>query len=177
MSSLTIRDAGPADAAAIARIYNQGIEDRGATFETAPRTPTDISKRLAEMDRFPVLVAEHEGALVGWAGLGSYRDRACYAGIAEFSIYLDRSARGRGIGRELLAALVESAREHGYWKVVSRVFPSNAASRSVCRACGFREVGVYEKHAQLDGQWMDVVIVERLIPENMTMSGPRQINT
>ena len=115
--------------------------------------------------------------MTGWAGLSSYRARACYAGIAEFSIYLDRNARGRGIGRQLLAALVDAARGRGYWKLVSRVFPANAASRALCRACGFREVGVYEKHAQLDGQWMDVVIVERLIPENLTPSGNRQIDS
>ena len=171
MSDTTIRPATPDDAAGVARIYNQGIEDRGATFETEPRTPDDMAARLEEGDRFPVLVAEKGGAVVGWAGLSSYRSRACYAGIAEFSIYLDRTARGRGIGRELLTALVGAARERGYWKLVSRVFPFNAASRSLCRSCGFREVGVYQKHARLDDEWMDVVIVERLIDENMTRSG------
>jgi phosphinothricin acetyltransferase len=96
-----------------------------------------------------------------------YRPRACYAGIGEFSIYLDRAARGRGVGRTLLDALVDEARARGYWKLVSRIFPANAASRALCRACGFREVGTYEKHARLDGEWKDVVIVERLIPENL----------
>jgi L-amino acid N-acyltransferase YncA len=175
MIQMRTREARSDDAPAIARIYNQGIEDRGATFETEPRTPADIASRMAEADRFPVLVAELDGTVAGWAGLSSYRARACYAGIAEFSIYIDRSARGRGIGRQLLAALVDTARGRGYWKLVSRVFPANAASRALCGACGFREVGVYEKHAQLDGHWMDVVIVERLIPENMTSSGRRQI--
>lgn len=168
---MAIRAARPDDAPAIASIYNQGIEDRNATFETEPRTVPDIEARLADRGRFPVLVAERDGAVVGWAGLSPYRVRACYAGIAEFSIYLDRATRGRGIGRQLLAALVDTARAHGYWKLVSRVFPSNAASRAVCKACGFREVGVYEKHAQLDDQWLDVVIVERLIPENVTSPG------
>ena len=172
MRKMMIREAQRSDALAIARIYNQGIEDRGATFETEPRTPADISSRLAETDRFPVLVADEDGTILGWAGLSSYRARACYAGIAEFSIYLDRGARGRGTGRQLLAALVDTARARGYWKLVSRVFPTNAASRALCRSCGFREVGVYEKHAQLDGQWTDVVIVERLIPENMPGARP-----
>ena len=172
MSEMTIREAMRDDAAAIARIYNQGIEDRGATFETEPRTPADIASRLAEAGRFPMLVAEQDGTAVGWAGLSSYRARPCYAGIAEFSIYLDRGARGRGIGRQLLAALVDTARDRGYWKLVSRIFPTNAASRALCRACGFREVGVYEKHARLDGDWKDVVIVERVIRENMTGVGP-----
>ena len=166
--STTIRRASHADAAAIAAIYNQGIEDRGATFETELRTAADIIVKLADDERFPNLVAEDDGQVLGWAGLSSYRPRLCYAGIAEFSIYLDRAARGRGIGRRLLTSLIEVAAERGYWKLVSRVFPFNTASRALCGACGFREVGVYEKHARLDGEWRDVVVVERLIPENLT---------
>jgi L-amino acid N-acyltransferase YncA len=86
-------------------------------------------------------------------------------------VYLDHTARRRGVGRRLVEALVEAARERGYWKLVSRIFPFNTASRALCRACGFREVGVYEKHGCLGGQWLDVVIVERLIPENLTSPG------
>lgn len=162
-----IRAARVSDAEAIAVIYNQGIEDRGATFETELRTAADIESKLADIERFPIIVAAHANELLGWAGLSSYRSRPCYAGIAEFSIYLERTARGRGLGRQLLSALVDAGREHGYWKLVSRIFPSNAASRALCRSCGFREVGIYEKHGCLDGKWLDVVIVERLIPENL----------
>ena len=165
--SLVLRLAGPADANAIAAIYNQGIAERAATFETEPRSAEDIHARLKERHRFPLLVGEEAGTVIGWAGLSRYRPRACYAGVAEFSIYLDRGARGRGAGRQLLEALVDAARECGYWKLVSRIFPSNTASRALCRACGFREVGVYEKHGCLDGRWMDVVIVERLLRENL----------
>jgi phosphinothricin acetyltransferase len=166
--SIAIREAGKQDAAAIASIYNQGIDDRGATFETAPRSADDMAAKLAERERYPLLVISEDEVVLGWAGLSRYRPRECYAGIAEFSIYLDRSARGRGLGRQLLSALIDVAREHGYWKLVSRIFPSNAGSRALCRSCGFREVGTYEKHGRLDGQWRDVVIVERLIPENVT---------
>jgi L-amino acid N-acyltransferase YncA len=166
--SIAIREAGEQDAAAIASIYNQGIEDRGATFETELRSANDIALKLAERQRYPVLVISEDNVLLGWAGLSSYRPRDCYAGIAEFSIYLDRSARGRGLGRQLLSALIDVARERGYWKLVSRIFPFNTGSRALCRACGFREVGTYEKHGRLDGEWRDVVIVERLIPENAT---------
>jgi phosphinothricin acetyltransferase len=166
--SVTIREAVAGDAAAIASIYNQGIEDRGATFETEPRTAETVAGKLADGARFPTLVAEDSGLVLGWASLSSYRPRACYAGIAEFSIYLDRAARGRGVGRQLLLALVDAARGRGYWKLVSRIFPFNAASRGLCRSCGFREVGIYEKHGRLGGQWLDVVIVERLIPENVS---------
>src|SRR4051794_37819971 len=160
--AIIIRPATGSDAAAIADIYNQGIADRAATFETEPRSEADMRARIDDA-RFPLLVADQSGTVVGWAGLSSYRPRACYAGIAEFSIYLDRAARGHGVGRQLLDALIATAREHGYWKLVSRVFPFNAASRALCRACGFREVGTYEKHGCLDGAWIDVVIVERLI--------------
>jgi phosphinothricin acetyltransferase len=165
-----IRPATRADATSIAFIYNQGIEDRGATFETEPRTPADILARLDDANRFPLLVAEDGNGVIGWAGLSGYRPRACYAGIAEFSIYLERTARGRGVGRQLLASLIDAARERGYWKLVSRVFPANSASRALCRSCGFREVGVYEKHGRLDGEWLDVIIVERLILENLVSS-------
>lgn len=166
-TTTTVREAAPDDAGAIAEIYNQGISDRCATFETVLRTPADIADRFGTHDRFPTIVLEEQGRVIGWASLSSYRPRACYAGIAEFSIYLDRRARGRGLGRPLLNALVDTARQRGYWKLVSRIFTFNQASRALCRACGFREVGVYEKHGQLDGAWLDVVIVERLIPENL----------
>jgi phosphinothricin acetyltransferase len=168
MMSLSIRPATLDDAPRIADIYNQGIAERGATFETEPRTPEAIRVRLADAAQFPLLVAAAGDGVIGWAGLSSYRPRPCYAGIAEFSIYLDRAGRGRGVGRQLLEALIEAARERGYWKLVSRVFPFNAASRALCRACGFREVGIYEKHGRLDGRWTDVVIVERLIQENLS---------
>jgi L-amino acid N-acyltransferase YncA len=170
---MTIRPAVPGDALAIATIYNVGIAERGSTFETTPRTPADILRWFDGGDRFPLLVAaDDDGAVLGWASVSAYRRRACYDGVGEFSIYLAREARGRGLGRELLAALIDAARARGFWKLVSRVFPSNAASRALCRACGFREVGVYEKHAQLDGRWLDVIIVERLIEENLRLAAP-----
>ena len=170
---MTIRLAAEEDAPAIARIYNQGIDDRAATFETQSRTAAEMSARLTEPDRFPVLVAVEEHTVLGWAGLSAYRSRPCYAGIAEFSIYIERTARNTGVGRQLLTAQIEAARVRRYWKLVSRIFPSNAGSRALCRACGFREVGVYEKHARLDGQWLDVVIVERLLTENLVLDEDR----
>jgi phosphinothricin acetyltransferase len=105
-----------------------------------------------------------DDAVLGWASLSACRPRACYAGIAEFSIYLDRPARGRGIGKQLLGALMQAPAARGYWKLLSRTFTFNAASRALCRTCGFREVGICEKHGKLDGTWLDVVIVEKLLP-------------
>lgn len=164
---VTLRDARLGDAPAIADIYNQGILGRQATFETRLRTPEDIEETLRSGEgRYPFLVAESGGRVVGWASVSSYRPRECYAGIGEFSIYIHEDARGAGIGKALLPALVDAAEKAGFWKLLSRVFPFNTGSRRLCAACGFREVGAYEKHAQLDGEWLDVVIVERLIPTN-----------
>jgi L-amino acid N-acyltransferase YncA len=168
-SEIAVRPARNDDAAAIADIYNQGITGRMATFETVLRTPADILTAMATGGRrCPYLVAEVDGEVVGWASVSTYRPRACYAGIGEFSIYIDERVRGKGVGKVLLPALVAAAAEAGFWKLLSRVFPANTASRKLCVACGFREVGVYEKHAKLDGQWLDVVIVERVIEANLT---------
>ena len=155
------RPANPSDAEAIARIYNQGIEERTATFETRPRTPVDVA---AWFDgAHPVVVVEESGAIIAFAATFPYRPRECYAGIAEVSLYVERGARGRGAGRLALAELLEAAGRAGFWKLVSRIFPENTASRALVRSAGFREVGVYRKHGRLDGVWRDVVIVERLI--------------
>ena len=159
------RPAAPADAEAIARIYNQGIDDRVATFETRHRTAGDILGWLG--GRHPVVVVEEGDRLAAFASASAYRPRECYAGIAEFSVYVERAARGRGAGRLAMEALLEACERAGFWKLVSRVFVENAASRGLLRSLGFREVGVYERHARLDGVWRDVVIVERLIPGNL----------
>ena len=163
-----IRPATVADAAAIAAIYNEGILDRLATFETDLRTAEERARWLTERDpRFLVLVAELDGQVVGWAGLSPYSSRPCYRGVAEFSIYIGRAARGHGIGTLLLGALLEGAECEGFWKLTSRIFPFNEASRALHRRLGFREVGINEKHAQLDGHWLDTLTIERLIPANI----------
>jgi L-amino acid N-acyltransferase YncA len=163
-----IRRAKLGDAKDIAFIYNQGISERIATFETEPRSEEDRRKWLrAHGEKYPVLVAEIEDRVAGWAGVSSYRDRSCYSGVGEFSIYVSRDFRGRGIGKILLDSLIAEASGRGYWKLVSRIFVSNTASRRLCESCGFREVGIYEKHGKLDGKWIDTVIVERLIHENL----------
>ena len=159
------RPATPEDTAAIARIYNQGIDERVATFETRHRAADDILGWLG--GRHPVVVVEDGGAVVAFASASTYRPRECYAGIAEFSVYVERSARGRGAGRLAMEALLAACERAGFWKLVSRVFVENAASRALLGALGFREVGIYEKHGQLDGAWRDVVIVERLIAANL----------
>ena len=160
------RSATAADADAIATIYNEGIADRVATFETRLRTAEDVRHWLDDLH--PAVVVELERDVIAFGATFAYRPRECYAGIAEASLYVSRSARGHGAGRKALTALIEAAASAGYWKLVSRVFVENDASRNLCRKLGFREVGVYEKHAKLDGVWTDVVIVEKLIPANLT---------
>lgn len=164
--TLHARPASPDDAASLTRIYNEGIEDRLGTFETRLRTEDDV--RAWFDGRHPIVVVEAGGQVVAFAATSAYRPRACYAGVAEFSVYVARAHRGRGAGRMAMRALLEAAAAAGLWKLVSRVFVENAASRRLLASAGFREVGVYHSHAKLDGVWRDVVIVERLIPENLT---------
>lgn len=165
MLTLAARPAEPGDAAAIASIYNEGIEDRVATFETRPRSADDIRTWF---DGHPVIVVSDEaGRVIAFAASFTYRPRDCYAGVAECSVYVARHARGRGAGRVALQTLIDAARNAGYWKLLSRIFPENDASRALVRSVGFREVGVYERHGRLDGRWRDVVIVEYVIRENL----------
>ena len=159
------RAASPGDAEAIARIYNQGIEERIATFETRPRAAGEIEGWFDEGK--PIVVVEHRGAVISFANASSYSIRECYSGVAEFSVYTTREARGRGAGALAMEALISAAEKAGLWKLTSRVFVENVPSRKLLLSSGFREVGVHEKHARLDGLWRDVVVVERLIPANL----------
>ena len=167
MLTIHTRAALVSDVDAITQIYNQGIADRIATFETRLRTTNDMLPVLGSQ-RSPVVVATINNTVVGFASTSRYRDRDCYAGVAEFSIYIERSWRGQGIGPVLMNALCATAHEHGFWKLLSRVFVENGASRRMLERAGFREVGIYERHAQLEGNWRDVVIVEKRIEEPST---------
>lgn len=153
----------PADAPAIARIYNQGIEDRVATFETEPRAVADIQSWFSK--QYALVVVEDSDDIVAFAATFPYRTRQCYAGVREFSVYVERSARGKGAGRVAMERLIKESRKRGEWKLLSRVFPENIASLKLLRNLGFREVGTYKNHARLDGEWRDVVIVELLIDQ------------
>ena len=165
-ASFRIRPAEPRDAAAIAEIYNEGIRGRGATFETTERTAADVLRWFQSAGRVerPFLVADRDGEVLGWVRASEYRSRACYDGVVEFSVYVAARSRGQRVGDALMTRFVDACAERGIWKILSRIFPENTASRSLCARHGFREVGIYERHAQLDGIWRDVVIVERLVP-------------
>jgi phosphinothricin acetyltransferase len=158
-----IRAAKPQDAAEIARIYNQGIEERTATFETELREPEHFERRLADPQAPPLIVAVQEGQVVGWAGLSPYSDRECYAGVGEGSMYVDRAARGRRIGRRLGEELGREAARLGYWKIVGLLLAENQAGLGIAEASGARTVGTFRDHAQLDGSWRDVLVVEVLL--------------
>jgi L-amino acid N-acyltransferase YncA len=162
---VAIRDAGPADTPAIAAIYNEGIEARTATFETTLRTPADIEAWLAAGERLPVLVAVEDGTVRGWARIAPYSARRAYSGVGEASAYVERTARGRGIGSALLSGLAARAGQLGYWKLTGKLFTGNAASAALVRRCGWRQVGTHLRHGRLDGNWRDVIVVELLVGE------------
>ena len=155
------RPATPDDAAAIVRIYNQGIEERVATFETRPRSVEDVGGWFG--GSHPTVVVEDAGSVLAFATTSAYSPRECYSGVAEFSVYTAREARGRGVGRMAMTALIQAAESAGFHKLLARIFVENAPSRGLLRALGFREVGVHEGHARLDGVWKDVVILEKLL--------------
>jgi L-amino acid N-acyltransferase YncA len=164
LSGLVVRLATLEDAPTIARIHNEGIADRIATFETEPRTAAQVAAAVAEKGgRFPTVVVERDGEVVAWAGAGPYRNRPAYEGVAEHSVYVARAARGSGAGRAALEELCRAYAERGFWKLVSRIFPENTASLALHERCGFRVVGVYRRHGRLGDQWRDCVIVERLL--------------
>jgi phosphinothricin acetyltransferase len=163
---LKARDAKVEDAIQVATIYNEGIEDRVATFETDFRTPDDILIWIEGSHPLVVIVDEFD-EIIAFAHGGEYRPRECYRGISEFSVYVARDERSRGAGRLAMQALIESAKQLGYWKLISRIFPENEASLRLMATLGFREVGIYKNHGKLDNIWRDVVIVELLIEENL----------
>lgn len=176
LPELLIRAATPDDADRIASIYNEGIRGRGATFETTERTPAEVTAWFADtgadgIPAYPFLVAERGGVVTGWIRASSYRPRHAYRSIAEYSVYRTHDALGRRVGDALMAAFLPACAQAGLTKLVSRIFPENSASLSLCARHGFRIVGTYEKHGLLDGVWRDVVIVERLFPENQRSGG------
>jgi phosphinothricin acetyltransferase len=169
-SDFSIRRALLEDAQFIAAIYNEGIDERVATFNTEHVTAEERRNRIERGgEKHPVFVAVSipTGEIAGWASISEYSLRSCYTGIGEVSVYVKMEQRGGGLGTALMKILVAEAIPRGYWKLVGRVFVFNHASRNLCRKLGFREIGVLEKHSKLDGKWIDVVEVERLLPENI----------
>ena len=163
-AELTVRDARPADAAAIAVIYNQGIADRIATLETVERTPEErVAWLAARGPRHPVLVAERDRVVAGWGSLNPFNPRKAYEYVADFSVYVERAWRGKGVGSALLRALIARAQQLGYHKMVLSAFPWNALGMALYQKHGFRTVGIYKEQGLLDGQWVDTIIMEKIL--------------
>ncbi len=165
MQHMEIRDALCEDVASIAHIYNQGIEDRSATLETQLRTSEERAVWLATRGpRHPVLVAANSsGSVIGWASLNSFNPRPVYDHVADFSIYVAREQRGKGIGDALLGALETRAQLLNYHKLVLASLPTNIAGMRLYKRHNFQIVGVYHEHGMLDGHWVDVVIMEKIL--------------
>ena len=159
----SVRPACAEDADAICLIYNEGIVDR-ATLETDLRTADERRSWLAARDaRHPVVVVESDGVVIGWASLNVFNARDAYRHVADISVYVARASRGKGAGTVLLGRVVELGREIGFHKLVLAGFPWNAASVALYLRFGFREVGRYREQGLLDGRWVDVLLMERLL--------------
>jgi phosphinothricin acetyltransferase len=163
--TVLIRDATLEDAGAIARIYNQGIEDRVATLETELRSPEERAEWLrSHGPRHPVLVAvDDAGAVLGWGSLNSFNPRRAYDHVVDFSLYVAREHRGRGIGDALLGALETRARFLGYHKLVLAAFPTNLPGKRLYERHDFALVGIYHEQGMLDGRWVDVMVMEKIL--------------
>lgn len=160
----TVRPASLDDADAISAIYNQGIVDRVATLETALRTPAERREWLAQRGpRHPVIVAQAEGTLVGWASLNQFNPRRAYDHVVDFSIYVERGWRGKGVGSMLIDQLIDLARSLRYHKMVLVALPHNEAGIALYARAGFTRVGIYHEQGQLDGRWVDVLLMERIL--------------
>jgi len=165
VSEYRLRQATAADAEAICRIYNQGIEDRVATLETELRTPAERLQWLqGRSPRHPVIVAENaHGEVVGWGSLNVFNAREAYRHVADISVYAERTWRGKGVGRTLLSRLVELGRQHGFHKLVLSAFPTNTGGMALYEKLGFRTVGIYKEQGLLDGKWVDTIVMEKLL--------------
>lgn len=166
MEGITLRDATLADVPAIRDIHNQGIEDRVATLDVEPHTLSEQKEWFHRHDvRYPVIVADQAAQIVGWASLNPFSSRAAYRFVADFSVYIERRWRGRGIGTLLLQEIVARARALGYHKIVLSAFPFNTAGTRLYEKYGFRTVGIYREQGLVDGRWVDTIIMERLLEE------------
>ena len=163
--ALHVRSATDADLEAIRRIYNQGIEDRIATLDEDPKTADDIAEWWkAHQGRYAVLVAEdRDRKIVGWASLNPYSHRCAYAGVADLSVYVARDARATGIGSLLLRALEKTAKAHEFHKIVLFTFAFNTGGQGLYRKLGYREVGTFREMGRLDGRFVDVMAMEKIL--------------
>ena len=152
------------DLDSIRRIYNEGIADRLATLDSDAKSADDIQAWFADHEgRYAVLVAREAGHVAGWASLNRYSHRCAYDGVADLSIYVARKRRGEGIGTQLLTALEDTARQSGFHKIVLFALAGNHAGRALYLKLGYRDVGVFQEQGKLDGNFQDVLAMEKII--------------
>ena len=144
---------------AVLAVYQAGIDEGNATFETQPPVWEAFDEGKLDQHRFVAL--DDEGTVLGWVAVSAVSSRCVYAGVVEHSVYVSPDARGRGIGRALLDALIASTEAAGIWTIESGVFPENEASVALHRAAGFRVVGTRERLGKHGDRWRDVIVLER----------------
>lgn len=165
VNSLRVRESRPDDLTAIRAIYNEGIVDRIATLDDEPQTDEAIREWYLDEhgDRYGVLVAERDRVVVGWASLNRYSHRCAYAGVADLSVYVERAARGNGVGTALLRAIEGHARHHKFHKIVLFALANNQAGQGLYRKMNYRDVGVFREQGRLDGRFVDVIAMEHIL--------------
>ncbi len=163
--ALHVRSAAIADLEAIRSIYNEGIADRIATLDEEPKSPDDMAAWwTAHQQRFGVLVAANtDGTIIGWASINPYSHRCAYAGVADLSIYVARSARGTGVGTKLLRELEKTAKSRAFHKIVLFTLALNPGGQGLYRKLGYREVGTFREQGRLDGRFVDVMAMEKIL--------------
>jgi L-amino acid N-acyltransferase YncA len=161
---VSIRESKEYDIKSIQAIYNQGIEDRIATLETEIKDFPYMKEWFEKHSgRYKVIVAECEGQIIGWASLNQYSHRCAYNGVADISVYISRQYRGKGIGIILLTKLELLAKENGFHKMVLFTFPFNQMGQGLYKKMGFREVGIFKNQGIIDGQFVDVMAMEKIL--------------
>ena len=167
--SILTRMASIGDIGQITEIYNQGIVDRIATLESNTKSVEEMRTWFnIRSERHKVLVAEDgEGNIIGWASLNVFNVRECYRGVSDLSIYIRREERGKGLGKRLLIALIEIAKQTGFHKLVLSTFSFNFAGQRLYTSVGFTKVGTYVKQGIVDGKWIDMTIMEKLLIDNL----------
>ncbi|HWQ30615.1 MAG TPA: arsinothricin resistance N-acetyltransferase ArsN1 family A [Negativicutes bacterium] len=165
---ITVRMAEKTDIADITEIYNEGIADRTATLEADQKTQEDRLAWFESHDpRHPIIVAEENGSIVGYASLNVFNSRCAYDGVVDFSIYIRRSFRGKGGGSVLLTALIKKASELGYHKLVLSALSYNEHGKALYKKFGFREIGIYKEQGILDDKWIDILVMEKILDSTL----------
>ncbi|QFT88170.1 Putative phosphinothricin acetyltransferase YwnH [Bacillus sp. THAF10] len=161
---MIIRAATNLDVQELLTIYNEGIEDRIATLESVPKDEAYMLEWLTKRSgRYTVLVAELDQRVIGWASLNPYSHRCAYDGVADLSVYIKREYRGKGVGGGLLHSLENEAKQNGFHKIVLFTFPFNGLGQGLYKKSGYREVGVFKNQGKLDGAFIDVVAMEKVL--------------